>query len=112
MALSDEKRNQVKMLSQKGIMISQSASKRLNDKLVKRILDMRHPPMYVNDQFIEYMKGRKPDVGYTTIEAKKNIKSFTGVDGQVYYLTWSEERRLPQANADILVNRGIADRAS
>jgi len=112
MALSEQKQKYVKQLSRKGIMLSQSGSERLNDKLVERILDMRHPPMYVNDQFIDYMKGRDVDVGYTTIEAKKNIKSFTGVDGKVYYLTWSEERRLPQANADILVNRGMAKRAS
>jgi len=112
MALSDSKKKQLKKLSRNGIIVSKSASKSLDDKTTDRIVSMRHPPMYVNDQFLDYLDGRKPEVGYTSIEAQKNIPSFTGVDGKVYYLTWREERRVPQANADILVNRGLADRAT
>jgi len=105
-------KEELQRLTKSGLIVSKGAAERVTEKEVDRILSMRHPPMYINEQFLEWMRGRNPDVGYTTIEATRNIKSFTGVDGKVYYLTWSEERRVPQANADLMVNRGMADRAT
>jgi len=101
----------VKKLTSKGVMVGKDASEIITDDDVEMIMDIEALPMYVDENVLREIKGEDVSVEYDDVEITGEVPEFYAIDGDIYGNYDGEERvTLPDDNAEILVNRGLAER--
>lgn len=102
----------VRRLTRKGCIIAKSAAEQLSERDVDLILSLDSIPMYLTVEMLEQLReNHEPDCnGYTTVTFRSSCPEFVGVDLEEYgSYEAGDTAELPGDNAEILINRGIAE---
>jgi hypothetical protein len=102
----------VRQLTRKGCIIAKEAAEELEDSDVERIESLDSVPMYLSLDMLENLREttEPEETQYTRIEFVSECPTFVGVDLEEYgAFEEGDKAELPEDNADIMVNRGMAE---
>ena len=103
----------IKQLTRKSCIIGKEAAEELNDQDMKRIESLDSMPMYLSLDMLENLREttEPEETQYTKIEFVAECPAFVGVDLEEYgAFEEGDKAELPEDNAEILINRGLAER--
>jgi hypothetical protein len=114
----------VKKLTRKGVIVEKDAVDEIRPGDVERIESLDVTPMYLSASMLRKLRDQKGDISgsktvdietgdleYANVEIISDVPEFMGMDGDVYGgYDGGEQITLPDDNAEILVNRGLAER--
>jgi hypothetical protein len=117
----------VKQLTKEGAIVGRDASEIIGKRDVRIIENLDTTPMYISEEMIRNLRKTHEgddisgelspssfddfDGDYQKVEIIGDVPEFMGVDGEVYEgFSKGDRVELPVANAEILVNRGIAEK--
>jgi hypothetical protein len=125
--LSEKERKKViSKLTKKGVIVGREAADIIKFRDVEIIESLETKPMYVSKNMVNVLRNQNKDEeieittekaesssnqSYQEIKSISDIPEFLGVDGESYGpYTEGDKAEVPVENADILVNRGAAER--
>lgn len=108
--MDEETKELVLRMTREGIITSKSATRRLTEEKVDKILELETLPMYVNDQFLDWLEDKEVDCAYKMVEVTKEFPAFRGTDGQIVEgFEVGDKITVPQANGEIIRNKGLGE---
>ena len=102
----------VRQLTRKGCIIAKEAAEELNDQDMKRIESLDSMPMYLSLDMLENLREttEPEETQYTKIEFVSECPVFVGIDLEEYgAFEEGDTAELPEDNAEIMVNRAMAE---
>jgi hypothetical protein len=102
----------INQLTRKGCIIGKEAAKELNDQDMKRIESLDSVPMYLSLDMLENLREttEPEETQHTSIEFVTECPAFVAVDLEEYgAFEEGDTAELPEDNAEILINRGMAE---
>jgi hypothetical protein len=114
----------VKKLTRQGVIVERDAVDEIKPGDVEIIESLETTPMFLSATMLRKLRDQKGDISgsktvdietgdleYANVEIIGDVPEFMGMDGDVYGgYDGGEQVTLPDANAEILVNRGLAER--